>query len=1070
MLLMCLGTPMVSTSTLFTLVAELRMITLLFLNSGRNSFGFGASTFVASPNNNAFLFRVLPEGFQFIFSSNNSHLGSNLDSKLPLREQAQPVVDDEGTAFFVNGTHIVSVLYNGSVLWTFQCPAVTPYAVSTTTLFANGDLLKNVLVFVCVSTDPASLVIAVDAATGEETIWPSRVSYLSQIFAAPVFDTNNNQVIVVTYDGVVHALRALDGQPAWAAPAATNQAVTAAPCSDNSLWYVFTLIGHVFGIDAQSGNLVWNMSVTGTYPGFMAGCTAIPNSDGPAYVAAGSLDFSAYVILTDPVKPSIKCSYATDGMITEGMAFINGTLVVPSRDNSIHAFSPFLNCIQAFVVPNLPNPSRPAVSGGLLGYVGTDTGLVAFDLRWISLKRVAWVLNVTGEQYGPPSVCPFGTLRVTTRQGSLMGVGVTVAMIKNQYTRSFMDAYQTLGSLDAIFRLSYVCNTLNLALAKPFVTCSIADWMSIHNATKQACSTLQLVQGGQDPSGNFKNYADWRAPTFFSHFLQSDMLPLLAEVLLDVENLTNSAAADAATLKAAENMLGSYADREAQLQQDIDNTKALLDDTVDTISATETRLKITTELISDEITKFSAQWLALAKNFSQAALSDNKSACDQFKRAFTDFGLPGVSIKNPFTWKKVGTDFKAAMKELELAIQYMIKTAYWAGKADEYIQAWGQLQKVSAFFDGMREIDETLMQNNHTLPEVLPLLFQEAIDMDKIQFWMAGALSALKNAAGGAEVASSIEAFIADSKALAAQNLAYFAMYNQYQSLFSQMVGLQNAVQEIYNTIADETVHDRAVNAALDLAKGELLAVQVQVLQNGRRACQQLSYWLLKECPIANLLPIYPIPEDIVKFVTRFDQIVAEGQPAQQGNAWAELKLTRESNPESFAVASQGVFYVTISMPPDENLTFFNVRTEDYRAYFLPLTVEQPDIDVSTFFTHGGLSEFVNPDTKQHFIFAHHPFTDTSLFFKSQTEACPVTQHVCQPPQCSRNFDLSPYGVWKLQVNPGVFEDINAVKGIVIQFHLAFTTIGQPMNPYFFAGGDGSRQFPVCCCGCTQPC
>jgi hypothetical protein len=51
-----------------------------------------------------------------------------------------------------------------------------------------------------------------------------------------------------------------------------------------------------------------------------------------------------------------------------------------------------------------------------------------------------------------------------------------------------------------------------------------------------------------------------------------------------------------------------------------------------------------------------------------------------------------------------------------------------------------------------------------------------------------------------------------------------------------------------------------------------------------------------------------------------------------------QITFNRTTNPESFVNASQGLFYLQVYVPA--NCSFYNVRTTDYRAYFLPMGSE----------------------------------------------------------------------------------------------------------------------------------
>jgi hypothetical protein len=92
-------------------------------------------------------------------------------------------------------------------------------------------------------------------------------------------------------------------------------------------------------------------------------------------------------------------------------------------------------------------------------------------------------------------------------------------------------------------------------------------------------------------------------------------------------------------------------------------------------------------------------------------------------------------------------------------------------------------------------------------------------------------------------------------------------------------------------------------------------------------------------------------------------------------------------------------------------------------------------------FSHSGLSAFMD-DENNTYLFTHEAWSDPTPFYLPNTEACPYSQHSCQPPQCDSEFNLSPYGLWTIQVNPGAFADISAIDSIVLQFNLYYQVVG----------------------------
>jgi hypothetical protein len=190
---------------------------------------------------------------------------------------------------------------------------------------------------------------------------------------------------------------------------------------------------------------------------------------------------------------------------------------------------------------------------------------------------------------------------------------------------------------------------------------------------------------------------------------------------------------------------------------------------------------------------------------------------------------------------------------------------------------------------------------------------------------------------------------------------------------------------------------------------------------------------------------------------------------------WAQIRFNKTTNPEAFLNASSGTFYLQVSLPA--NTTFYNVRTTDYRAYFLPLGTEVATL-MNVQFTHAGLSQFIDGNNAS-YSFTHEEWVDTTPFYLPNTEGCPYSSHSCLEPQCGSESNLSPFGLWTLQVNPDAFQDITTIDGVVLQFNLYYEVLGGLVLPslhpptlaghipddfVFFAGGDGSPQVPAQTC------
>ncbi len=82
-----------------------------------------------------------------------------------------------------------------------------------------------------------------------------------------------------------------------------------------------------------------------------------------------------------------------------------------------------------------------------------------------------------------------------------------------------------------------------------------------------------------------------------------------------------------------------------------------------------------------------------------------------------------------------------------------------------------------------------------------------------------------------------------------------------------------------------------------------------------------------------------------------------------------------------------------------------------------------------------GLSQFLD-ESNNSYSFTHEQWSDPTPFYYPNTPACPYSQHVCEAPQCSTEFNLSPYGLWTIQVNPDAFQNISAIDAVRLQFNV----------------------------------
>ena len=158
-----------------------------------------------------------------------------------------PAVDGEAIfAADVNGRVAAFDRYTGKTLWTRKLKVSVSGAVGV----GSGRVVVGTL-----SGD----VIALDAATGED-LWRSKVP--SEVLAAPA--TNGDVVVVQTQDDRLIALEASSGQQRWIyenTPAVLTLRGTSSPLLTDYVVYAGLSTGKVIAIDTQRGLPIWEQRI-----------------------------------------------------------------------------------------------------------------------------------------------------------------------------------------------------------------------------------------------------------------------------------------------------------------------------------------------------------------------------------------------------------------------------------------------------------------------------------------------------------------------------------------------------------------------------------------------------------------------------------------------------------------------------------------------------------------------------------------------------------------------------------------------------------------------------------------
>jgi outer membrane protein assembly factor BamB len=803
------------------------------------------------------------------------------------------------------GGSFTAVLYNGSSLWTFPCPSGSPNTYSTPAL--SLDFAS--VVVVC-SGPSTSVVYLIDTSSGA-AVWQQPID--AEVLASPIIDDDQQQVFIATLSGTIEALVLATGGSNWLEPATTsNDPIQGSPCFDGLYLYAFTLSGNAFAFYPTTGKQLWNATVTKGAPGFSSSCAVVQASDGTPgqFVAAGALDFHLYVIET--ASGATYCSFATDNVITQGVATMNATFLVPSTDGSLSSVYPFpVLCQGAFQVTGLANPSRPAFDGNLNAIVGTASGLVSLNAKWATSSRDIYALTVTGDAFNAPSIGPNGNVFVSTVQNNMVAVGVTASFIQTHTRVAAMLATANLADPTALASLQFLCQSIPQLLEAPYVS---ANNVNITIAINETCAMYALVLAGNDPYGASPNYVYFQDTTLFVNLLQNDLRQNLIDINSQVANFTNSEASVESQLQAMYVALDNYMEQRQVMVQASQQTFALLKSIESSIITMEVRIELLAALSNDLITSFIQSWLSMSEAFLQAAINDDKDALAEVQAAIGEFGAAVHALLNPFRWHTIKGDIEAGMADLKKAIEYIVASAFWAAEAAELFVEWTELLQVDLFFNEMLQLDLELIQGNLSFTQALPAV--EKIELSDVSSWLNYAVSEMKKGPGGAALASVLDEFVANSEALYNNDLAFFVVYQQYSSQQAQILGMDAQILSVQNAIAELTTPLAGVGAALEAVVTQQYFTQIQVIQTARQACEQYKFWTLSACNSAVAMPAYPTPEDIDSFVTQFQQMVVAHNTTVDGLMWAQLVFNKVCCHSNVFLCSFGVdaLAITLSM------------------------------------------------------------------------------------------------------------------------------------------------------------
>ncbi len=170
------------------------------------------------------------------------------------------VTSDDGYAYALDAV-------TGDLIWKVYCLGTVSYE-----SFSSSPAYANSVVYV--STSKGNI-LALDASSGAK-IWNHTATDLSSYTSSPIY---YNETVYTSSKNGVYALDAVSGQEIWHSNLFFAQA---SPSIVNGVIYVGTGDGNIYGLDSQTGNLIWQYTIDG----FVRGQTSIVN--GVIYVGTGS--------------------------------------------------------------------------------------------------------------------------------------------------------------------------------------------------------------------------------------------------------------------------------------------------------------------------------------------------------------------------------------------------------------------------------------------------------------------------------------------------------------------------------------------------------------------------------------------------------------------------------------------------------------------------------------------------------------------------------------------------------------------------------------------------------------
>lgn len=973
--------------------------------------------------------------------------GMSMDD-LPV-EGPSPVVDEFEQVFAPIGKALVKADFNGTMHWRYECSDT----ILTTPVIVSRSQEEHILLS-CAGLLGGDIVL-LNAATGDVT---DMAEGFLTLFSSPIADDEN--VYFGSSDGKLHARRigdlstsAWESGPAtldgavYGSPLLTTDTSSPKPSSSGTMLVVATTAGSVYTFTPSNGVAVAH-SLVATGP---IVSTPAASSDGSLLFVA-SMDFKVHVLDSHALKEA--CAYSTAYMVTSSPAVdAQGNVYVASEDNFLHAFNG-PTCTGLWKQPMFGG-STPALDGTGALFVGAGLNFTAWET---SSGSPLWHFDTTGETFYSPSIGPNGTVYVTTEQGSLYSLGLTYTSAIFHYRRGMGLATVNCTSPEAREELQFVCRQ------EPFFGDGGGGDANLTAVVRHACTVLRYLQDGLDPYGRPDNFVYALQYSEYEGLLQ----PFIT-VLQDYDTFLDNYLDEKGSLEekveqakqAIEQNIQYRVNWENKLQQEGERLVAMSAE----LASIELRLETLQAVLNSSVHWFAKQWLEESIHFMEAALQNYEAGCKEFDDAVNEMGHAVGSIFNPFAWGSIGDDVKEAMQDLESGIEHIIDAALFGVYGVELAEAWGTLKAVWMTAKSIERTNDWLIGENHTLPEEIPALTNDKIDVQFLQRYMDVAKAQLEAAPGGNLVQWEIEDFINLSQSFIATVFSWWQTYYKYQSVQRTLQAIEMHGQELRNQLYNEEQHVAGVYGAAQAIRAQKDQQGFLMLQIAHDMAQQFKYWALQEFELD--LPPNPSSDDFNYLLQRFQTDVQNVLQRHQDQTvlWANYHLRRSDNPDAFRdFDTKGSVQFSIMVPNSTRYT--DVRTLNYRAFFLPTSeVSSPGV-MNLKVEHDPPFEFLAANG-QRWNFTNKGIVDSGLWVNGSS-LCPVSHKKCEPPQCSTYINLSPYGTWTVGLydeNDPIIRNRSAITEVMMQFQISFEEL--PSGDDVVFARDEQHQIPaVPCCEC----